>query len=38
MIYNILGLFVNTITTDEKYSLLNRENLMQSIEIKLPEK
>ena len=38
VICNILGLFVNTITTDEKYCLLNKENLMQSIEIKIPEK
>ena len=25
----ILGLFVNTLTTDEKYSLLNRDNLTE---------
>ena len=35
---NILILFVNTLTADEKYSLLNRENLTQPIQILLSQK
>ena len=34
----ILGLFVNTLTDDEKYSLLYRDNLMQPIQILLSRK
>ena len=34
----ILRLFVNTLTDDEKYSLLYRENLMQPIQILLAQK
>ena len=34
----ILGLFVNTLTDDEKYSLLYRENLTQPIQILLSQK
>ena len=34
----ILRLFVNTLTTDEKYSLLNRDNLTQRIQILLYQK
>ena len=34
----ILGLFVNTLTDDEKYSLLYRENLTQQIHILLSQK
>ena len=34
----MLGLFVNTLTTDDKYSLLNGENLQQHLEIQLPQK
>ena len=34
----ILGLFVNTLTDDEKYSLLYRDNLMQPIQILLSQK
>ena len=34
----ILGLFVNTLTDDEKYSLLYRDNLMQQIQILLSQK
>ena len=34
----ILGLFVNTLTDDRKYSLLYRENLTQPIEILLSQK
>ena len=35
VICKILGLFVNTLTADEKYSLLNRDNLMQPIQMQL---
>ena len=38
MICEILGLFVNTLITDEKYSLHNIENLAQPIQIKLSKK
>ena len=34
----ILRLFINTLTTDDKYSLLNRENLTQPIQILLYQK
>ena len=34
----ILRLFVNTLTTDDKYSLLNRDNLTQPIQILLYQK
>ena len=34
----ILGLFVNTMTDDDKYSLLYRDNLMQQIQILLSQK
>ena len=34
----ILGLFVNTLTDDEKYSLLYRDNLTQQIQILLSQK
>ena len=34
----ILGLFVNTLTDDEKYSLLYRDNLTQPIHILLSQK
>ena len=34
----ILGLFVNTLTEDKKYSLLYRDNLTQQIEILLSQK
>ena len=34
----ILGLFVNTLTDDEKYSLLYTDNLTQPIQILLSEK
>ena len=34
----ILRLFVNTLTADDKYSLLNRNNLTQSIQILLSQK
>ena len=31
----ILRLFINTLTTDDKYSLLNKDNLTQRIQILL---
>ena len=34
----ILRLFVNTLTDDDKYSLLYRDNLMQPIQILLSQK
>ena len=34
----ILSLFVNTLTADDKYSLLNTDNLMQPIQILLSQK
>ena len=34
----ILRLFINTLTTDDKYSLLNKENLTQPIQILLYQK
>ena len=34
----ILGLFVSTLTDDEKYSLLYRDNLTQPIQILLSQK
>ena len=34
----ILGLFVNTLTDDGKYSLLYRDNLTQEIQILLSQK
>ena len=34
----VLGLFVNTLTDDRKYSLLYRDNLKQQIEILLSQK
>ena len=34
----ILSLFVNTLTADDKYSLLNTDNLTQPIQILLPQK
>ena len=38
MICKILGLFVDTLTTDDKYSFLNRDNLIQSTQMKLSKK
>ena len=34
----ILGLFLNTLTDDDKYSLLYRDNLTQQIQILLSQK
>ena len=33
MIVEILGLFVNTLTADDRYYLVNRENLTQHIQM-----
>ena len=38
MTCKVLRLFVDTWTVDDKYSLLNRENLMQAIQMHLSEK
>ena len=34
----MLSVFYNTVTADDKYSLLNRDNLTQQIQIQLSEK
>ena len=36
--WKVLRLLVNTLTADDKYSLLNRDNLMQPIQILLSQK
>ena len=38
LLYKILGLFVNTLSEDDKYCLLYRDNLMQPIQILLSQK
>ena len=38
VIHKILGLFVNTLTVDDKHYLLNRDNLTQPIQIQLSQK
>ena len=38
MIFKILKLLVNTLTADDKYSLLNRGNLTEAIHILLSQK
>ena len=38
MIHEILRLFVNTLTADDKHYLLNRDNLTQQIEMQLSKK
>ena len=38
VVFEILGLFVNTLTVDEMYSLRNRGNLRQPIQMKLSKK
>ena len=38
VICKILGLFVNTLTDDDKYCLLYRDNLTQPIQILLSQK
>ena len=36
--WNILTLFVNTLTADDKYSLISRDNWMQTIQMDLSQK
>ena len=38
VIYKILGLFVNPLTVDDKYSLLNRRNLFEHFQMQLSKK
>ena len=38
VLWKILGLFLNTLTDDRKYSLLYRDNLTQEIQILLSQK
>ena len=38
VIPQVLGLFVNKLTANDKYSLQNSENLWQPIQIQLPKK
>ena len=38
VIYKILGLLVNTFATDDKYTLLNSDNLMQQIQMLITKK
>ena len=38
MIYKIVRLFVNALTGDDKHHLLNRDNLMEPIEMQLSQK
>ena len=38
VLWKILGLFVNILTEDDKYSLLYRDNLTQPIQILLSQK
>ena len=38
VICKVLRLFVNTLTADDKYSLVNRDSLTQPIEILISEK
>ena len=34
----MLGLFVNTLTANDKYSLLKRDNLLQHLQMQLSQK
>ena len=38
MIHKILGLFVNTLTVDDKHYMLNSDNLTTPIQIQLSQK
>ena len=38
MISKIVGLFVNTLSADDKYSLFNTEKIMQPIQMQLSKK
>ena len=37
MIHKILGLFVNTLTVNDKHYMLNRDNLTEPIQIQLSQ-
>ena len=36
--WNVLTLFVNTLTADDKYSVISRDNWMQTIQMHLSQK
>ena len=38
VLWKILGLFVNTLSEDERYCLLHKDNLLQPIQILLSQK
>ena len=38
VIWNVLRIFINTLTADDKYSLIRRENWMQRIQMHLSQK
>ena len=38
MIHKILGVFVNTLTVNDKHYMLNRDNLTEPIQIQLSQK
>ena len=38
VIWNVLTLFVNTLTADDKYSLISRDNWMQTTQMHLSQK
>ena len=38
LIYKVLTLFLTTLTVDEEYYLLNRDNLTQTIQMQLSQK
>ena len=38
VIRKILGLFVNALTADDKYFVLNRNNLLQDLQMQLSQK
>ena len=38
VLFKISGLFLNTLTDDDKYCLLYRDNLTQTIQIRLSQK
>ena len=38
LIYKIFGLFLNTLTANDKYSLLNRDKLLQYLQMQLSQK
>ena len=38
MIFKVLGLFVNTVTADDKYFLLTRNNLLEDLQMHISRK